>query len=578
MPFSDSDDTTHLWSELHSDCEPVEIKISGGVAEGDFAYEFFTDVVFRGKNETFATERSYFGSAEVQELAAYLESENGAISYFQLSSLFSSELRDKIDNLIPVAISKKVDGTYVGPKAAAFEDSSYPLARRLYLNLLDNEASLSNTRPFVAFGLSNKGTKALQAAGFWPVDDWENVVMSTRAQTEDGIPMREIQQSCGPSPGKITLAGSSTVFPVARIWSEIYKLGCPGIEIELEGGGSSGGAARVCADRDKGTSVMVGDMSRQWRDDEAVASIGPDFVYQCLAGDPMRSAIQVDVAVDGLTVATQVGGAAADCIQILGGLTMDQLRWMYTSYTDRMLEETGWDPQSLKNSDRDSRTHLWSELDSRCAHIEIRIAGADDDSGTYEYFLQTILKDRRNGETFDLNRPVFGYFNSEADDELVAYLREYGEAISYFGYSYYFDNQDSLLGVPIENDQGVFVAPIDMSIGDGSYNPLARRIFMNLWNDEEALAHTVPFVKFGLDHQELVSSTGYVTLPDDSRMDMMDRLNDAPYGLDEDGDGSGEATVIIIVIVLALVAALVAGWVCYKRRTRAKEGADAAGE
>lgn len=34
-----------------------------------------------------------------------------------------------------------------------------------------------------------------------------------------------------------------------------------------------------------------------------------------------------------------------------------------------------WDPKSLKNNDFDSSTHLWSELDNRCAHDEIHLTG-----------------------------------------------------------------------------------------------------------------------------------------------------------------------------------------------------------
>ena len=156
--------------------------------------------------------------------------------------------------------------------------------------------------------------------------------------------------------------------------------------------------------------------------------------------------------------------------------------------------------------------------------MEIRIAGADDLSGTYEYFLETVLSDHDNGESFDLNRPGFGYKNSAVDEELVAYIDEFAESISYFGYSYYYTNRNVLSAVAIENKAGHQVLPTPETIGDGTYNPLARRIFMNLYNDEKSLENTVPFVSFGLSHPHLVEATGYVAIPEIDVLEMKSRM------------------------------------------------------
>jgi phosphate transport system substrate-binding protein len=108
---------------------------------------------------------------------------------------------------------------------------------------------------------------------------------------------------------------------------------------------------------------------------------------------------------------------------------------------------------------------------------------------------------------------VFGRVNSELDEVLVSYLEESkssGRQICYFGYAYYFADQALLSAVPIQNTEGDIVTPTYETIGDGSYNPLARRICMNLLDDAEALDDTIPFIKFGLDNEGLVSTTGSV--------------------------------------------------------------------
>lgn len=188
---------------------------------------------------------------------------------------------------------------------------------------------------------------------------------------------------CG-AEGSFTVAGSTTVLPIADLWAQSYQTACSGTTISVEGGGSSTGAGRVCGNEEKGTPIEIGDMSREWDAEEATLTDAESGVYTCVAGDPTRSVIQVDVAIDGVTVATQLGGAGDQCITALGGLTLNQLRWIFSSYTSTSLIASGWDASALANSDGDDTTHLWSELSADCPAVEIKISGPDSESGTNE--------------------------------------------------------------------------------------------------------------------------------------------------------------------------------------------------
>jgi PBP superfamily domain len=99
---------------------------------------------------------------------------------------------------------------------------------------------------------------------------------------------------CGPEGGNISIAGSSTVFPIAEKWAASYMANCSGINVTVAGGGSSAGAGQVCNDPDKGSPVDIGTMSRDWKDTEGNATDG--YTYACLVGDTTRSAIQLDVS------------------------------------------------------------------------------------------------------------------------------------------------------------------------------------------------------------------------------------------------------------------------------------------
>ena len=134
-----------------------------------------------------------------------------------------------------------------------------------------------------------------------------------------------------------------------------------------------------------------------------------------------------------------------------------------------------------------------------------------------DYFREVILNDGEGGETFPFNsRQAQGveYFDSEEDEDIVTYLLANSEAVGYFGFSYFATRTD-LGAAKIENDQLSYVAPSSLTVEDGSYNPLSRRIYMNLYNNNDSLAKTVPFLKFGLSNlgTELVQFTGYSPIP-----------------------------------------------------------------
>ena len=142
------------------------------------------------------------------------------------------------------------------------------------------------------------------------------------------------------------------------------------------------------------------------------------------------------------------------------------MRWIYSSYTEAELVASGWDGSALANSDGDDSTHLWSELSADCPEVEIKIAGPDDQSGTYEYMSETIFADMDNGEIFDSARSE-AYFSSADDTELVGFLQENEDAIAYFGFAYYQENTDTLSAAAIENADGSMIVPDADSVGDG---------------------------------------------------------------------------------------------------------------
>ena len=98
----------------------------------------------------------------------------------------------------------------------------------------------------------------------------------------------------------------------------------------------------------------------------------------------------------------------------------------------------------------------------------------------------------------------------------------------------------------IQNEDGDFVTPGADSVVDGTYNPLSRTIYMNLLNDPTVLANTVPFLQFGFssDGTDIVSTTGYVPIPNPS--EMLARLSVEPASTGGDGATAESAASIAI--------------------------------
>ncbi|KAL3923642.1 MAG: hypothetical protein SGILL_001540 [Bacillariaceae sp.] len=566
VPFLDKNPNTRLWSELSPACAAVEIVIAGPPVDSISA-QLFRELVFgQKKAENFDVSRagSAFASDENDVLAEFLsDNKFASIAYFDIGYVLSS-----INLADIVLVDLEVEEEIFKANAKALEGGTYPLSRILHYFLHDDEDSLHLTRGFVDFIFSQEGDEVTKRLGYWPLSEAKKLIMETRIQSILGIPKSLIKSYCGPPSQSISMAGSSTVLPVADLWSRIYSEFCD-VSITVEGGGSSNGAGRVCGNEARGTPVDIGSMSREWRDTEGSEEGG--YIYECLKGDTTRSAIQVDVAIDGLTVAVGFDGAAKECVDILGGLSTDQLRWMYSNYDENELEATGWDPTSVPNSDGSSQTHKWSELDAACSTSEIRIAGPDLASGTYAFFAETIFADHENGETFDLFRPGFSYFNSEDDDLLVDYVFTYPQAIAFFGYNYYFENRERLAPVSVLNSDGQFVRPTQETIGDGSYNPLARRIYMNLLNSE-ALENTVPLIRFGLENPRMVSVTGYVAILEDQASDMIaTRLTLPSSGQGESDNLSGGAIAGIVVGVVTALLVIALAVMNFRKKGDKKE-------
>ena len=261
--------------------------------------------------------------------------------------------------------------------------------------------------------------------------------------------------------GSIAIDGSSTVFPISEAVGEEFQLAYPETRVTVGLSGTGGGFQRFC-----GGEIAVSDASRPITEQERQACATAGIEH-----------LELPVAFDGLSVVVNPGNDFLEC------LTMEELRRV-------------WEP--------DSAVRRWSDLRPAFPATEIQLYGPGTDSGTFDYFTEAVVGESGASRT--------DYQASEDDNVLVQGVSGDPGALGYFGFAYWFENQDRLRLVAVDGGEGC-VLPSDETIEDGSY-PLARPLL--IYVNRARLAEPVvrEFVRFYMENAPvLVPETGYHPLP-----------------------------------------------------------------
>src|SRR5690606_15511849 len=202
--------------------------------------------------------------------------------------------------------------------------------------------------------------------------------------------------------------------------------------------------------------------------------------------------LELPVAYDGLAVVVNPANTFVEC------LTVEELKRI-------------WEPGS--------RVSRWSDVRAGFPDAPIRLFGPGTSSGTFDYFTEVIV-----GEE-DASRP--DYTASEDDNVLIQGVAGEPNALGYFGYAYYAENQDALKLVAVDGGEGC-VRPPPETIRDGTYRPLSRPLL--IYVNRRALAEpaVVEFVRFYMENAaELVPETGYVPLTPEQYQENLRKVEQA---------------------------------------------------
>jgi len=265
--------------------------------------------------------------------------------------------------------------------------------------------------------------------------------------------------------GTIRIDGSSTVLPISEAVAEEFAKQYPNVQPTVGKSGTGGGFKKFA-----NGEIDITGASRPIRDEEDALCKKNGIDY-----------IEIPVAYDAMAVVVNPQNTWCDY------LTVAELKKI-------------WEPAAQ------GKITNWSQVRPGFPNEPLVLFGAGTDSGTFDYFTAAIVGKEKASRG--------DYTGSEDDDILVQGVSRTKGALGYFGLAYYENNQDKLKLVAIDNGNGR-VKPSRETVLDGTYQPLARPLFIYVNVKALARPEVAEFVKFYVQNAgKLAEEVGYIGLPE----------------------------------------------------------------
>jgi phosphate transport system substrate-binding protein len=256
----------------------------------------------------------------------------------------------------------------------------------------------------------------------------------------------------------LRINGSSTVFPLTEAVAEEYQQGNR-VRISIGVSGTGGGFKIFC----KGQAPIIG-ASRHITKLEASACRANGIKY-----------VELPVATDGIVVAVNPKN------DWVADIALSELKTM-------------WEPAAQ------GKINSWKMVNSSWPDRELRLFSPGTDSGTYDYFTETVV-----GKAHSSRGDII---SSEDDNVLVQGVSSDIASLGYFGFSYYIENKAKLKALSIDG-----IEPTYQNIQSGSYRPLARHVYLYVSLNGPSRERARGFVDFYLKRARLLAKeVGFVPL------------------------------------------------------------------
>jgi phosphate transport system substrate-binding protein len=283
----------------------------------------------------------------------------------------------------------------------------------------------------------------------------------------------------------IRIDGSSTVYPITEAVAEEFQIENGGAtQVTVGISGTGGGFKKFCSS-DASVRTDISNASRPIKEEEIEACKAAGVEY-----------IELPIAYDALTVVVNPQNP-------VDSMTVEELKAI-------------WEPTA------EGKVTNWSQVNPNWPDAPLTLFGPGADSGTFDYFTDEIVGEEGASRT--------DYTPSEDDNVLVQGVANDPNALGYFGYSYYEENQDQLKAVAIDDGNGP-VAPSPETVRGGSYTPLSRQVYIYVNAEAAERPEIKEFVEYYLSNATaLVPEVGSVPLSEEGYQEATSRFQNRVLG------------------------------------------------
>ncbi len=277
--------------------------------------------------------------------------------------------------------------------------------------------------------------------------------------------------------GSVVIDGSGTVYPLMAKLAENYMGENENVSVEVGRAGSSAGFKKFLAE---GGGTDLSNASRKMKDEEKSKAEELGINYK-----------ELKLALDGITIVVNKENDWID------ELTQEEVIDIFLASADKK---------------------KWSDVRSDFPDEEIKAYGPNENHGTYEFFYETILEEQELRGDINLQQEY---------STLVDMVSKDKNAIAYFGYGYYENNNDKLKAVKIDFGNGPVEPSIETIKEDGEYAPFTRPVFTYL-NEKMAKekAQVLDFAIYAMENAgDAAKESGFAPLPEEEYNEAVEYLN-----------------------------------------------------
>ena len=253
--------------------------------------------------------------------------------------------------------------------------------------------------------------------------------------------------------GSIFITGSSTVEPISTAVAKAFNADNPDVAIQVEGPGTGDGFAKFC-----NGEADISDASRAIKGEEAetCAANGVEF-------------IELEVAIDGLSVITSVNNTAVECVSfadlwvLLGPDAVGRNNW--SDANDAAEELSGQIGEDM------------GKIHAPYPDAPLTVTAPGEESGTFDSFVELVLEkgvaDALGLEEFD---PRIDYTASPNDNVIIEGISANDTSLGWVGFAFVEENLDKIKPLAVDAGDGC-IEPTPETIASGEF-PIARSLYI----------------------------------------------------------------------------------------------------